>query len=93
MLARFSLARTSAFDESDDARARTGVIGLPRKEQRVLAQVKLTPVAPSTEKEKPTSSAPAVPLPRRTRREKSSGAAPGDCCFRPTGEAMHAAAA
>ena len=37
MLARFSLAPIGAFDETDDARAGTGVIALPRQGQWRLA--------------------------------------------------------
>ena len=46
----------------------------------MLAQVELTPVAPSTEKEKPTSSAPAVPLPRTRGRLKGRIRSVGDFC-------------
>jgi hypothetical protein len=37
VLARFWLAPVGAFDESDDARVWTGVIGLPRAEEWRLA--------------------------------------------------------
>ena len=43
VLAQFSLAPTGAFNESDDPRAGTGVIGSPRTEQPPLTQIQLTP--------------------------------------------------